>query len=56
MEKWLADNYTLFLFLSLKAKKFVESVPQVLKEDISKEEAEKLKTQLEAVGGKVEIE
>uniref|UniRef100_UPI003980992C ribosomal protein L7/L12 n=1 Tax=Salmonella sp. s54925 TaxID=3159674 RepID=UPI003980992C len=31
----------------VQAKKFVESVPQVLKEDISKEEVEKLKAQLE---------
>ncbi|CAB3987215.1 39S ribosomal L12, mitochondrial [Paramuricea clavata] len=40
----------------VQAKKFVESVPQVLKENISKEDADKLKTLLEAVGGTVEIE
>ena len=38
------------------AKKFVEEAPQVLKKDVSKEEAEKLKAALEAVGGVVEIE
>jgi len=30
-------------------------VPQVVKKDVSKEEAEKLKATLEAVGGVVEI-
>merc|ERR1719167_1361471 len=37
----------------VQAKKFVESVPQTLKEDIPKEEAEALKTALEAVGAVV---
>ena len=40
----------------VQAKKFVESAPQTLKEDIPKEEAEALKTALEAVGAVVEIE
>ena len=40
----------------VQAKKFVESAPQVLKEDIPKEEAEALKAALEAVGGVLEIE
>ncbi|XP_028406733.1 39S ribosomal protein L12, mitochondrial-like isoform X3 [Dendronephthya gigantea] len=40
----------------VQAKKFVESVPQVLKENISKEDADKLKNQIEAAGGTVEIE
>mgnify|MGYP003308681570 CR=1 FL=1 len=39
----------------LEAKNFVESVPQELKDDIEKEEAEKIKAEIEAVGGKVEI-
>lgn len=38
------------------AKKFVESAPQVVKEKLSKEDAEKLKAQLESVGASVEIE
>jgi len=38
------------------AKKFVEAGPQVVREKISKEEAEVLKAQLEAAGATVEIE
>ena len=37
----------------VEAKKFVESVPKVLKETVQKEEAEKLKKALEAVGATV---
>jgi large subunit ribosomal protein L7/L12 len=40
----------------VQAKKFVESVPQIIKENISKEEAEKIKKDIESVGGEVEIE
>ncbi len=40
----------------VQAKKFVESAPQVVKADLPKEEAEKLKTSLAAVGAEVEIE
>ena len=40
----------------VQAKKFVESAPQVLKEDVSKEEAEALKVAIEAAGGVLEIE
>merc|ERR1712098_739652 len=40
----------------VQAKKFVESAPQVVKADIPKEEAEKLKEALAAVGAEVEIE
>lgn len=40
----------------VQAKKFVESVPQVIRSEISKEEAEKLKETLAAAGGTVEIE
>jgi len=39
----------------LDAKKFVESCPGTLKEDIDKDEAEKIKQELEAIGGKVEL-
>ncbi|ORZ02287.1 ribosomal protein L7/L12 C-terminal domain-domain-containing protein [Syncephalastrum racemosum] len=38
------------------AKKFVESVPKVLKESVPKEEAEKLKKALEALGASVNLE
>ena len=37
------------------AKKLVESAPQVLKEGVSKTEAQELKTKLEAAGATVEI-
>ena len=37
------------------AKELVEGVPKALKEGIAKEEAEKLKEQIEGVGGQVEI-
>lgn len=37
------------------AKELVDSLPKAVKEGASKEEAEALKTQLEAEGGKVEI-
>lgn len=40
----------------VQAKKFVESAPQNVKADIGKEEAQKLKEALEAVGGVVELE
>ena len=37
------------------AKAVVEAAPKAIKEGVSKEEAEALKTQLEAVGAKVEL-
>ncbi len=37
------------------AKDIIDNVPSVIKEKISKEEAEKIKTKLEEVGAKVEI-
>lgn len=40
----------------VQAKKFVESAPQILKNDVNKEDAEKLKAQLEKVGAIIEIE
>lgn len=40
----------------VEAKKFVESVPKIVKESAPKEEAEKIKKALEAVGGTVVLE
>lgn len=40
----------------VQAKKFVESVPTIVKEDVSKEEAEKLKEALTKIGAVIEIE
>lgn len=37
------------------AKEFVESAPKAIKEDVSQEEANKIKNQIEKVGAKVEI-
>ena len=39
----------------LEAKNFVENTPSVVKEDLEKEEADKITKELELVGGKVEI-
>lgn len=49
--KSLVENMNL-----VQAKKFVESAPQVIKNDVSKDDAEKLKAQLEKAGATVEIE
>ncbi|KAH9955541.1 ribosomal protein L7/L12 C-terminal domain-containing protein [Russula dissimulans] len=49
--KAIVPNLTL-----IEAKKFVESVPKVLKEGIPKEDAEKLKKAFEAVGAVVVLE
>lgn len=40
----------------VEAKKFVESCPQTLKENVPKEDAEKLKKTLEALGATVALE
>lgn len=40
----------------VQAKKFVESAPTIVKADITKEEAEKLKEAIEKVGGTVEVD
>ena len=40
----------------VQAKKFVESAPAVVKTDLSKDEADKLKAALELVGGTCKIE
>jgi large subunit ribosomal protein L7/L12 len=49
--KALGENMNL-----VQAKKFIESVPQVFKDNIGKEDAEKLKAQLEKSGAVCEIE
>lgn len=40
----------------VQAKKFVESAPTIVKEDLPKDEAEKLKEALQKVGAQIEIE
>jgi large subunit ribosomal protein L7/L12 len=49
--KGLVENMNL-----VQAKKFVESAPQILKKDVTKDDAEKLKASLEKVGATIEIE
>jgi len=49
--KALVPNLTL-----MDAKKLVESAPKVLKENVSKEEAEKLKKAFESIGAVVNLE
>merc|ERR1719223_248950 len=49
--KSLGDNMNL-----VQAKKFIESCPQIYRDNIGKDEAEKLKEQLEKVGATCEIE
>lgn len=45
------------LGLSLvESKKFVEAAPKMLKENVVKEDAEKIKAAIEAAGGKVALE
>jgi large subunit ribosomal protein L7/L12 len=46
----------LVINLVSQAKKFVESLPKVLKENVSKEDAEKLAKVFEAIGGVVKLE
>ena len=38
------------------SKKFVESAPKVMKESVPKEDAEKMKEKLKALGAVVEVE
>ena len=40
----------------VEAKKFVESVPKVIRENVTKEEAQKIKAHLESLGGVVLLE
>jgi len=49
--KALVPNLTL-----IDAKKFVESLPKVLKENLPKEDADKLKATFEALGAVVKLE
>ena len=49
--KSLGENMNL-----VQAKKFIESMPQIYRDNIGKDEAEKLKEQLEKVGATCEIE
>lgn len=51
--KWLNE---LQKYVSLQAKKFVESAPNIVKADVTKDEAEALKTALEKVGATIEID
>ncbi|XP_002130924.2 large ribosomal subunit protein bL12m-like [Ciona intestinalis] len=48
--KAVKENFNL-----VQAKKFVESLPQIVKDEASKEEAEEMKKTLEEAGGKVDI-
>uniref|UniRef100_F6RGQ1 39S ribosomal protein L12, mitochondrial n=1 Tax=Ciona intestinalis TaxID=7719 RepID=F6RGQ1_CIOIN len=48
--KAVKENFNL-----VQAKKFVESLPQIVKDEASKEEAEEMKKILEEAGGKVDI-
>lgn len=50
------SNIFLSVFLFNQAKKLVESLPQEIRANVSKEEAEKLKASLEAAGGTVVLE
>lgn len=54
----VTSSYLVFLPLSFlhQAKKLVESLPQEIRANVSKEEAEKLKAALEAAGGTVVLE
>nr|GAT53829.1 mitochondrial 54S ribosomal protein [Mycena chlorophos] len=49
--KALVPNLTL-----IDAKKFVESVPKVLKENLSKDDADKLKAQFESLGAVIKLD
>jgi large subunit ribosomal protein L7/L12 len=42
--------------ICVQAKKFVESLPKVLKENQSKEDAEKMKATFEALGAVIKLE
>lgn len=40
----------------VEAKKFVEAAPKILKENVTKDDAEKIKQTIEGVGGKITLE
>ena len=46
----------LYTHVHIQAKKFVESLPKVLKENQSKEDAEKMKATFEALGAVIKLE
>lgn len=52
---WVGGGNPVSLTLS-QAKKLVESLPQEIKANVAKAEAEKIKAALEAVGGTVVLE
>jgi large subunit ribosomal protein L7/L12 len=52
----LPDIVLIDVLFAQQAKKFVESVPKVVKENVPKEEAEKLKATFEALGAIVTME
>lgn len=60
IKEWLEQKNNcicfIFVFLLIQAKKLVEALPQEIRANVSKEEAEKLKAALEAAGGTVVLE
>ncbi|GME97004.1 hypothetical protein B5S28_g5155 [[Candida] boidinii] len=54
--KIIKEVKTLLGLSLVESKKFVESAPKVLKENVAKEDAEKIKTTLEGLGAKVDLE
>ncbi|ANB12720.1 mitochondrial nucleoid protein MNP1 [Sugiyamaella lignohabitans] len=54
--KIIKEVKTLLGLSLVESKKFVESAPKVLKENVPKEDAEKIKETIEAVGGKIVLE
>ncbi|SCV01265.1 LAMI_0G10374g1_1 [Lachancea mirantina] len=54
--KVIKEVKTLLGLSLVEAKKFVEAAPKVLKENVAKEDADKIKAALEAVGGKISLE
>lgn len=49
-------DYDQTLVLQLQAKKFVESLPKVLKENATKEESEKLQALFKGIGAEVTLD
>lgn len=49
-------HFKILIGIFFQAKKFVESLPQTVQSDITKEESEKLKAAMEAAGAMVEID
>ena len=52
----LHKKFKVKIIFQLQAKKFVESAPQVVKKDLTKDEAEKLKEALAGAGAEIAIE